>query len=196
MKHEPLILPHGGYRKLKSFQLAQLVYDITVVFCNRYIDPKSRTTDQMVQAARSGVQNIAEGSQTSSTSKKSEIFLTNVARASLEELKLDYEDYLRQRGMELLMPDAPVLLRFKELRCHSLMKFRDWIQAEHALNTQNLSDFLAANGALSVINICCYLLDKQIHKLANTFEKEGGFRERMYRVRKQNKSTQTNTDQH
>jgi four helix bundle protein len=96
-----LIPKHGGYRNLKSFQVAQLVYDLTVRFCDRYVDRFSRTRDQMVQAARSGVQNIAEGSQASGTSKKSELKLTNVARASLEELRLDYEDFLRQRGLPL-----------------------------------------------------------------------------------------------
>lgn len=80
---EPLILPHGGYRKLKSFQLARLIYDLTVRFCEHFVDRRSRTRDQMVQAARSGVQNIAEGSQASGTSKKTELKLTNVARASL-----------------------------------------------------------------------------------------------------------------
>src|ERR1043166_4246554 len=99
MNGEKLIPPHGGYRKLKSFQVAQLAYDVTVRFCDRYIEKRSRTHDQMVQAARSGVQNIAEGSQASGTSKKMELKLTNVARASLEELRLDYEDYLRQRGL-------------------------------------------------------------------------------------------------
>ncbi|MES2569122.1 MAG: four helix bundle protein, partial [Verrucomicrobiota bacterium] len=88
MEGEPLIPGHGGYRKLRSFQIAQLVYDVTIRFCDRYIAPRSRTHDQMVQAARSGVQNIAEGSQASGTSKKTEIRLTNVARASLEELRL------------------------------------------------------------------------------------------------------------
>jgi four helix bundle protein len=97
-EREPLIPKHGGYRKLKSFQVAQLVYDVTVRFCDRYIPRRSRTHDQMVQAARSGVQNIAEGSQASGTSKKTELKLTNVARASLEELRLDYEDFLRQHG--------------------------------------------------------------------------------------------------
>ncbi|MBM4429618.1 MAG: four helix bundle protein, partial [Chloroflexi bacterium] len=96
---EPLIPRHGGYRRLKSYQLAQLVYDVTVRFCDRYIDRHSRTHDQMVQAARSGVQNIAEGSQASGTSKKMELKLTNVARASLEELRRDYEDFLRQRHL-------------------------------------------------------------------------------------------------
>src|SRR5450631_602524 len=93
---EKLIPLHGGYRKLKSFQVAQLAYDVTVRFCDRYIDLRSRTHDQMVQAARSGVQNIAEGSLASGTSKKTELKLTSVARASLGELIRDYEDYLRQ----------------------------------------------------------------------------------------------------
>ncbi len=97
-----IIPKQGGYRKLKSFQVAQLIYDVTVRFCDRYIDKRSRSThDQMVQAARSGVQNIVEGSQVSGTSRKMEIKLTNVARASLEELRLDYEDFLRQRGQPL-----------------------------------------------------------------------------------------------
>ena len=96
---EPLIPPHGGFRKLKSFQVAQLVYDLTVRFCDRYVSIRSRTHDQMIQAARSGVQNIAEGSQASGTAKKMELKLTNVARASLEELLLDYEDFLRHRNL-------------------------------------------------------------------------------------------------
>ncbi len=115
-KAEPLIPKHGGYRSLKSFQLAQPVYDVTVRFCDLYIDKRSSTHDQMVQAARSGVQNIAEGSQASGTSQKTELKLTNVARASLEELRLDYEDFLRQRGLPTLSPDHPALMRFKAKR--------------------------------------------------------------------------------
>src|SRR5579859_3156149 len=114
---EKLIASHGGYRRLKSFQVAELVYDVTVRFCDRYIDRRSRTHDQMVQAARSGVQNIVEGSQMSGTSKKMEMKLTNVARASLEELRLDYEDYLRQRGLAQWPPEHPALMRFKAKRC-------------------------------------------------------------------------------
>ena len=128
---EPLIPQHGGYRKLKSFQVAQLVYDVTVRFCERYVDRKSRTCDQMVQAARSGVQNIAEGSQASGTSRKTELKLTNVARASLEELRLDYEDFLRQRGLPLLPPAHPALVRFKARRCTTLDDVRLWVEAEH-----------------------------------------------------------------
>src|SRR5829696_7395911 len=110
---EKLIPLHGGYRKLKSFQVAQLAYDVTVRFCDRYIEKRSRTHDQMVQAARSGARNIAEGSQASGTSKKTELKLTNVARASLEELRLDYEDFLRQHGLEEWPPEHAALKRFK-----------------------------------------------------------------------------------
>ena len=98
---EAVIARHGGYRKLKSFQLARLCYDVTVRFCERYVPAGSRTRDQMVQAARSGVQNIAEGSEASGTSKKTELKLTSVSRASLEELLLDYEDFLRQRNLPM-----------------------------------------------------------------------------------------------
>ena len=107
MSTTPLIPLHGGYRKLKTFQLGQLIYDVTVRFCDHYIEKRSRTHDQMVQAARSGVQNIAEGSQDSGTSKKIELKLTNIARGSLEELRLDYEDFLRQRELPQWPPEHP-----------------------------------------------------------------------------------------
>ena len=206
---EPLIPPHGGYRKLKSFQIAQIVYDITVRFCNRYIDRRSRTHDQMVQAARSGVQNIAEGSQASGTSKKMELKLTNVARASLEELRLDYEDFLRQRGLPQWPPDHPALQRFKAKRCATLEEVRAWVEAERGRHRRARtneepgqesgvepsvpigggpcqpipSSALVANAALSLLNLCCYFLDRQLATQAATFEREGGFTERLYRVR-------------
>ena len=221
---EPLIPKHGGYRNLKSFQLARLIYDVTVPFCNRYVDRRSRTHDQMVQAARSGVQNIAEGSQASGTSKKTELKLTNVARASLEELRLDYEDFLRQRGLPQWPPDHPALLRFKARPCKTVDDVRAWLLGEHALgrvhrdehgptrtNTDNDqtaanpsatvldgscesvsvrvsppgSSTLLANAALALLNLCCYLLDRQLSAQAQTFENEGGFTERLYRVRQQ-----------
>ena len=106
-KPDDLILPHGGYRKLRSFTVSLAAYDGTVIFCNRFIDRRSRTHDQMVQAARSGVQNIAEGSLASGTSKKTELKLTSVARASLGELIRDYEDYLRQNRLAIWDKDAP-----------------------------------------------------------------------------------------
>src|SRR5258707_14412261 len=137
---EKLIPLHGGYRKLKSFQVAQLAYDVTVRFCDRYIEKRSRTHDQMVQAARSGVQNIAEGSQASGTSKKMELKLTNVARASLEELRLDYEDFLRQRGLVLWAPEHPALKRFKARRCATLEHVRGWVEEERRGQTRTEKD--------------------------------------------------------
>ena len=109
-----LIPTHGGYRKLRSFQCAQLVYDATVIFCDRFVEKRSRTHDQMVQAARSGVQNIAEGSMASATSKRTELKLTGVARASLEELLLDYEDFLRQRGLRIWAKDSSEALAVRK----------------------------------------------------------------------------------
>jgi len=205
-----LIPKHGGYRKLKSFQVAQLVYDITVRFCDRYVDKFSRTKDQMVQAARSGVQNIAEGSQASATSKKTELKLTQVARASLEELKLDYEDFLRQRGLATLEPNHPVLTCFKQHKPQTVEAFAAWVEEERRRSTdeqgrtQTVTDAprsnssmpvrespcqsmtsacLAANGALSLLNLACYFLDRQVERLALDFENEGGFTERLYKMR-------------
>src|SRR3970040_2102076 len=102
-----LIPPHGGYRELKSYQNAEIVYDATLKFCDRFVDRRSRTHDQMVQAARSGKQNIAEGSMASGTSKKTELKLVGVARASIEELLLDFQDFLRQKGLPLWGKDHP-----------------------------------------------------------------------------------------
>lgn len=129
---EPLLPRHGGYRRLKSFQLSQLVYDITVRFCDRYISKYSRTHDQMVQAARSGVQNIAEGSQASGTSRKTELKLTNVARASLEELKLDYEDFLRQKGYALWAADEPLRQALVQRRCSTADEVAAWVKEVRA----------------------------------------------------------------
>ena len=131
---EKLIPLHGGYRKLKGFQLAQLAYDVTVRFCDRYIEKRSRTHDQMVQAARSGVQNIAEGSQASGTSKKMELELTNVARASLEELRLDHEDYLRQRALALWPQDDPRRRALVARRCATADAVADWVREVHVQN--------------------------------------------------------------
>lgn len=209
MAESKLIAKHGGYRKLKSFQVARLVYDLTVRFCDQYISKFSRTHDQMVQAARSGVQNIAEGSQCSATSKKFELKLTQVARASLEELKLDYEDFLRQRGMVMLNPQDPILLRFKERRPQTLEGVQDWVRKERAIQLDQhgqagtrtsfcrsegvsvspckkplSSSCLAANAALSLLNLACHFLNRQVARLARDFEEKGGFTEKMYQVRK------------
>lgn len=127
---EGFIPNHGGYRKLKSFQAAQLAFDVTVRFVDKYIDRFSRTRDQMVQAARSGVQNIAEASQASGTSKQTEIKLTNVARASLEELKLDYEDFLRQGGMPIWEQAHPLRQQLVDRRCKNADEVAEWVRKE------------------------------------------------------------------
>ena len=215
MDKEPLIPKHGGYRKLKSFQVAQLVYDVTARFCERYIDRRSRTHDQMVQAARSGVQNIAEGSQASGTSRKMELKLTNVARASLEELRLDYEDFLRQRGLTPWAPGDPHRAELIARRPATADDVAAWVREVHVregngqsgrrgqngLSTTSTTsaastpsagptrsdaaayDALAANAALTLIAVACSLLDRQLAAQATAFEREGGFTERLYRVR-------------
>ena len=205
---EPLIPTHGGYRNLKSFQVAQLVYDVTVRFCDCYIEKRSRTHDQMVQAARSGVQNIAEGSQAAGTSKKTELKLTNVARASLEELRLDYEDFLRQRGLVLWERKDPRRESLIARRCKSADCVAEWVREQRGLgglsglrgrqqnrgiqgtqssqSTQSTSSTyaeIAANAALVLIAVACGLLDRQLASLAAAFEREGGFTERLYRIR-------------
>jgi four helix bundle suffix protein len=193
-KGELLIQKHGGYRQLKSFQIAQLCYDVTVRFCDRYIGKRSRTHDQMVQAARSGVQNIAEGSQASGTSKKIELKLTNVARASLEELRLDYEDFLRQRGLPLWTAEDPRRRELVARRCTTEEEFAQWVREEYGRNGQPKESIpssypeLAANGALVLIGVACALLDRQIRAQATTFQQEGGFTERLYRIRSKRRS--------
>ena len=187
-----LIVPHGGYKKLKSFQIAQLVYDLTVRFVELYIDKKSRTRDQMVQAARSGVQNIAEGSVASGTSKKTELKLTNVARASLEELKLDYEDFLRQNNLEQWEKTDCRKNNLVEARCRTMQDLRIWINGLNgrfsADGKKSSTPEIAANAALTLIGVSCFLLDRQIKRLADDFKKEGGFTERLYRVRSQERA--------
>ena len=211
---EPLIPKHGGYRRLKSFQMAQLVYDVTVRFCKRYVDRFSRTRDQMVQAARSGVQNIAEGSQASGTSKKTELKLTNVARASLEELRLDYEDFLRQRRLPIRSRKDPRRADLIARRCSNADEVASWVKEQRdrdgepnghsrqhgrgGLSTSSMKSIsstgsipstpstypeIAANAALVLIAVACSLLDRQIAAQSSAFEQEGGFTERLYRVR-------------
>ena len=187
---------------MKTFHLAELIYDVTVRFCDCYVDRRSRTHDQMVQAARSGARNIAEGSQDSATSKKIELKLTGIARGSLEELRLDYEEFLRAAGREPWPPRHPALVRFKARRCSTLEEVREWVHDETRTRTDShgrtrsgksvcvgvrpcpRSAELVANAALSLLNICCYLLDRQINSLGAAFEAHGGFTERLNRIRK------------
>lgn len=200
-EREALIPKHGGYRNLKSFQIAQLVYDLTVRFCDRYIDKRSRTHDQMVQAARSGVQNIAEGSQAAGTSKKTELKLTNVARASLEELRLDYEDFLRQHRLPKWERTDRRRASLIARRCANADCVAQWAREQHdgrsgrsgpnsstssiksTKSTPSTYPELAANAALVLIAVATSLLDRQLAALAKAFEQEGGFTERLYRVR-------------
>jgi four helix bundle suffix protein len=208
---EPLIPKHGGYRKLKSFQVAQLAYDVTVRFCDRYVERASRTRDQMIQAARSGVQNIAEGSLASGTSKKTELKLTNVARASLEELRLDYEDFLRQRGLPMWDRNDPRRAELIARRPATADAVAAWARNVHeagrnrqqgptgestsstpsTTSTPLTHPEIAANAALALVAVATALLDRQLAAQASVFEKEGGFTERLYRVRSERRRGQT-----
>lgn len=189
MNKTNLIPPHGGFRKLSSFKCAQLVYDGTVIFCDRFIDKRSRTHDQMVQAARSGVQNIAEGSLASATSKKTELKLTGVARASLGELLLDYEDFLRHKGMRQWHKNDPEALvvrrKFKEKPNES--DGSDMSDKSNQSDLYQFSELSAENLANTLIcltNQASYLLWQQMKFLEQQFLKNGGFTERLYHTRK------------
>jgi four helix bundle suffix protein len=172
-----LFPPHGGYRKLRSFQVAELVYDGTLIFSNRFIEKRSRTHDQMVQAARSGVQNIAEASVASATSKKTELKLTNVARASLEELMRDFEDFLRQRGLRQWDKNSPEALAVRR-RYQS-----DESDKSVLSDLRTASPEVAANTLLCLINQASYLLHRQLQRLEQDFLENGGFTERLHAAR-------------
>ena len=178
MNDEPLIPPHGGYRGLAAFQMAEIVHDVTVAFCRRCLDPKSRTNDQMVQAARSGRQNIAEGSVASGTSKKIELKLVGIARASLEELLLDYEDFLRQRGLEKWPRDHEKATFIRKL-CYS--DKRSYLTYQTYI--EDKSEETAANTAICLVHQTNYLLDQLLRQLEKDFVEQGGFTERLHRVR-------------
>ena len=175
-----IIEPHGGFRTLKSYQTAEIVYDGTVVFCNRLIDRRSRTHDQMVQAARSGKRNIAEGSVASGTSKKTELKLVGVARASLEELLLDYQDFLRQRNLPLWGKDHPQAQTIRKLAYVSNRSY-----STYKTYVEDSSPEVAANTLICLIHQANYLLDQQLRQLEQQFMKEGGFTEKLYRARQQ-----------
>ncbi|NBP71174.1 MAG: four helix bundle protein [Cytophagia bacterium] len=170
---------HGGYRSLFSYQKAEIIYDGTVYFTNRFFHKYDRTVGQMVQAARSGKQNIAEASMASGTSKETEIKLTNVARASLEELQIDYEDFLRTQKLPLWEKEHRLVNRLRELNKSTpkptYQTFQKAIEHE--------SPEICANTMISLIKICTYLLKQQIKQLEIAFIKEGGLRERMTKAR-------------
>ncbi|MEK7720573.1 MAG: four helix bundle suffix domain-containing protein [Bacteroidota bacterium] len=174
---EPLLSPSGGYRKLISYQKAEAVYDLTYYFCANYLKRGDSTIDQMVQAARSGKQNIAEGSAASATSKETEIKLMNVAKASLDELLLDYEDYLRTRNHAIWEANSKEVTAMRKLgKEHNNGAF--YVQLAQTRPPETI-----ANMAISLINQSTYLLRRQINVLGEAFLKEGGFRERMTRLR-------------
>ena len=175
---ERVIPPHGGYEDLLSFKKARIIHDATVKFCDRFVDKRSRTTDQMVQAARSGRQNILEGSQVSGTSKEAELKLTNVARASLEELLEDYRDYLRQNGHPQWEKESKEALYVRNLGSRSdstYESYREFIETRPAHTVANI--------LICLIHQTNFLLDQQLRRLEQDFLKEGGLRERMTRAR-------------
>lgn len=204
-----LIPPHGGYRKLLTYRLGVLIYDATVAFCDRYINRKERTYDQMVQAARSGVANIVEGSEASATSKKTELKLTNVAKASQEELLFDYQTFLRQNHLPEWPADLPQALLVRQSRPQNLDELRQLMavlvsdksdpsaQASAAPSKSDIKAEVAGNTMICLINQETFLLNRQITRLAAEFEQEGGFTERLYRVRsttRQKQQTPTPSD--
>jgi len=192
--------PHGGYRTLRSFQVAEIIYDATVAFCDRFINPRSRTHDQMVQSARSGRQNIAEGSRASGTSSQTEIRLVGVARASLDELLLDYEDFLRQRRLSLWGKDDP---RAKHIRAMGRQPTDQsdpsdqtdqttatpYDRYRHLIETADRET--AANTVICLIHQANYLLDRQIQALERDFIQGGGYTEQLAAARRAHRAHQS-----
>ena len=175
--------PHGGYRRLRSFQVTEIIYDGTVAFCERFVDKRSRTLDQMVQAARSGRQNIAEGSRASATSSQTELRLVNVA--SLDELLLDYEDFLRQRGLAAWGKDDPQALKVRAVGksgTPTVETYAPWLR--HA------DPAVIANTLICLIHQANYLLDRQIHRLERQFVEGGGYSERLAAARLEERQRQ------
>ncbi len=194
------ILPHGGYRKLRSYKAAEAIYDATVVFCRRFLGRDFRLTDQMVQAARSGVRNISEASGAAATSRKTEMKLTNVARASLnDELLRDYESFLRQNGLRVWAKDSRLALAMRERLSQDRVQSvpSAGAGAVRLTGLAGLSDFvgkaepeIAANAMICAVNQAAYLLKRQIESQARQFMREGGFTENLYRQRVQARQAQ------
>ena len=172
------IPPHGGYQDLLSYRKSLIVYDITVNFCKRFLDRRDRTVDQMVQAARSGKQNIVEASMASGTSKEMEIKLTNVARASLEELLEDYRDFIRTNNAPLWDKNSK-----EALFVRNLGRTKDETYETYRTYVETRPGDVVANIAICLTHQANYLLDQQIRQLEQAFLQEGGLRERMTRAR-------------
>jgi restriction system protein len=186
----PKLRPSGGYRDLRSFQAATVIYDATYWFCERYLEPRSRMSDQMVQAARSGRQNIAEGSRASATSSQTELRLMNVARSSLEELLLDYEDFLRHRRLKRWKPDSPEAMAVRNVGRNrpdaddqsdrtdptdQYAQYAEWLDHE--------TPAIRANALICLINQANTLLDRQIEALEQQFIEGGGYSEQLATAR-------------
>ena len=194
--------PSGGYRKLRSFQTTSVIYDGTVSFCDRFMDKRSRTVDQMVQAARSGRQNIAEGSRASAASSQTELRLINVARASLDELLLDFEDFLRQRGLPQWAKEDPRALDVRALAKQGGADPTDPSDRTDRSDFKNYSPWLnrdepavVANAIICLIHQANYLLDRQIAGLERQFIKEGGYTERLAAARIEERGRQGQPEQ-
>lgn len=199
--------PSGGYRSTCSFQTATLIYDATYWFCEKFVDARSRTVDQMVQAARSGRQNIAEGSRAAATSSQTELRLLNTARASLEELLLDYEDFLRHRHLPQWAPDSPEAMAVREVP----RKFKqDRSDLSDPTDLTDLTDqqrwslyarwlehrdpAVRANAIICLIHQANYLLDQQIAALEKQFVEEGGYSEQLATARLAHRAAKPKTD--
>lgn len=199
--HSSALRPHGGYRRLRSFQVTGIIYDGTVSFCDRFVSKRSRTHDQMVQAARSGRQNIAEGSRASATSSQTELRLVNVARASLDELLLDYEDFLRQRGLRQWGKDDA---EARAVRAAGIERKTDPTDrsdrtdqsdsAAYAAWLENADPAVVANTLICLIHQANYLLDRQIAGLEKQFIQEGGYSERLHAARLAERHRQKQAD--
>ena len=175
---ETFLPPHGNYAELLSFQKAEVVYDLTFRFCARFLKKGDRTVDQMVQAARSGKKNILEGSKASLTSKETEIKLTNVGRASLEELLDDYKDSLRARDHILwdkVSKEAQFGRRLGRKAPQTYELYREFVETR--------PPEVIANIAICLIHQTNYLLDQQLRRLEKDFVEQGGLRERMFKAR-------------
>lgn len=167
----------GGYRKLRAFQLSEIICDLSMIFAKKFVRPGSRTRDQIEQAARSGKQNIAEGSEASRTSKETEIKLTNVAKASLEELLLDFGDHLRQNNLTLWGKENPRTIRLREyLKSDRFMR-----HPTHFAERMNAEEY--CNLMITLINQTTYLLRRLIERQQQQFLEQGGIKEQMYRAR-------------
>jgi four helix bundle suffix protein len=194
------LMPHGGYENLRSYAVAEAVYDATVVFCDRFIDKRSRTHDQMVQAARSGVRNISEGSDAAATSKKTEIKLTNVARSSLSaELIKDYKSFLIQNGLRVWPKDCREALVMRDRLKHDVVpnlpppkpgKVRLTGLAGLAEFVRLAEPELAGNAMLCAVNQAAYLLRRQVEQQTREFMEKGGFTERLYQSRRKRREEQ------